>query len=390
MTARGADSNISTVPFFSGVTNSTFALQGEGVITIRMYIVDKADNASFYKVVYKIDKTAPQLALPNSGAITELTDYTHYGDRVAVSATVTKNDSATNPSSGDSYSNPLITQYTGDSPAPRAIHARPNLHAFYFKNLDTTPFTLNNTRSDTYSSYLTATATSPLIGGYSGPLVSGEKKFELVTEDGIAIEAKTGLASDFSTVKLIDNGENTQKKYRLRLYDNTVDPSGSARTGNYSETAFYAVRDNTKPNMGGNGLAGTDTNLAIEKILYFPDNDTVYDKTITNYNPQTNGVSRFLGATMSQPIQYKLADTGITGNGVTTGTNTNYNLYNAGLNTMNLKVNIEDATTPSSYPTFATFSQRFDNTGSADKHFNKVDNDLVSNGTYRKYTVQFQ
>lgn len=220
--------------------------------------------------------------------------------------------------------------------------------------------------------------------------MSGEKNFELVTEGGIAVATKTGLASDFTNANLTDNNENTQKKYRLRLYDNTVDSSGGARTGNYSETAFYAVRDNTKPNMGGNGLAGADTNLAIEKLLSFPDNDTVYDKTITSYNPTINGVSRFLGATMSQPIQYKLADTGITGNGVITGINASYNLYNAGLNTTNLKVNIEDATTPSSYPTFTTFSQRFDNTGSADKHFNKVDNDLVSNGTYRKYTVQFE
>lgn len=191
----------------------------------------------------------------------------------------------------------------------------------------------------------------------------------------------------------MDNAaSNSQKKYRLRLYDNTVDASGAP--GNYSETAFYAVRDNMAPNMGGNGLAGTDMNLAVEKILSFPDSDTVYDKTTTGYNPQTNGVSRFLAATSAQLINYKLSDIGVIGNEIITGTNANNNtvnaLYNAGLDTANLKVNIEDATNPASFSLFTTFNNRFDNVLSVNKTFDKVDNDLVSNGTYRKYGVQFQ
>lgn len=67
----------------------------------------------------------------------------------------------------------------------------------------------------------------------------------------------------------------SQKKYRLRLYDNTVDAAGN--TGNYSETAFYAVRDNTPPNMGGNGLAGVSFTAAAEMLLSFGDGRTVYD-----------------------------------------------------------------------------------------------------------------
>ena len=59
-----------------------------------------------------------------------------------------------------------------------------------------------------------------------------------------------GPSISLTTATLIANDPNSQKNYRLRLYDNSVDQSGSL--GNYSETAFYVARDNTAPNMGGN------------------------------------------------------------------------------------------------------------------------------------------
>ena len=50
-------------------------------MTIRTYITDYADNTTFYKVMYKIDKTAPQLAF-DPVSITEAGGYpgnfTHY------------------------------------------------------------------------------------------------------------------------------------------------------------------------------------------------------------------------------------------------------------------------------------------------------------------------
>lgn len=83
-------------------------------------------------------------------------------------------------------------------------------------------------------------------------------------------------------------------------------------SGNYSETAFYAVRDNTPPNLGGNGLA-VDATGAVESVLKFPDNDTVYDTTTPAYNPASSGYSRFFAANDVQLLNYMLNDTGITG-----------------------------------------------------------------------------
>lgn len=364
-------------------------------MTIRAYITDYADNTSFYKVSYKVDKTAPQLSLTN---MNENTDYTYYGGRVNASTIVTKNDSVGDSSSGDTYTNPLISGYAGSNGAlPRASHTRTNLHAFYFQNNlsglgANSPFNIVTSQSDNYNGYLKPSVTTPLTDGYNGTLVSGEKHFELLTSDGISQWKGSDLSVGLSTLKLVSNDTNTQKYYRLRLYDTTVDSGDLIDSGNYSETAFYAVRDNVSPNMGGNSLAGTDTTKAMETILQFPDNDTVYDKTAyaNGYTPPSGGVSRFLAASLAEPISYKLGDIGITGNGQTTGANTSYNLFNAGLDTTNLKVNIEDANTPGSFPTFTTFSERFLNQGSNTKHFNKVDNSLVTNSTYRKYGVQFQ
>jgi len=152
----------------------------------------------------------------------------------------------------------------------------------YFQNWSTTPFVLNTTHSDTYGSYLTPSAVSPFSDGYNGPLVSGEKDFALVTEGGSAIATGSLSSTGFITNNLYDNGVNSQKKYRLRLYDNTVDASGAP--GNYSETAFYAVRDNTPPNMLS---TDTDRKFAVEKLLKFDNSTTAWDKTTPTYDPET-------------------------------------------------------------------------------------------------------
>lgn len=401
-TDQSLSSVAALVNFFGNATGGAFALEGEGVLTIRAYITDYADNTSFYKLTYKIDKTAPQISFSN---ISENTDYTYYGGRVNASMVVTKNDSVSDTSNGDVYGDPIISQYAGDGALPRASHTRPNLHAFYFRNTlsgdgANAGFTINTQYDDTHGTYFANSGDSMLVDGYRGALTSGAQHYRLVAEDGSAPSLnsnKSDLNASFSTADLLNNGDttgqNSQKRYRLRIYDNTVDPSGSLDSGNYSETAFYAARDNTPPNMGGNGLAGTDTNSAIEKILSFPDNDTVYDRSayVNGYSPQNSGVSRFLAATRAQSMSYRLADIGVTGNGATNGNGcADYSLCNAGLDTANLRIDIEDADTPASYLTFTTFSNRFDNTGVAQKHFDKVDNNLVSNGTYRKYGVRFQ
>lgn len=308
------------VSFFSNATAGAFSIEGEGVLTLRAFMVDYADNTSFYKIIYKVDKTGPQLTFTD---ITENTDYTHYGGRLSSAATtsVAKNDGSYTVSSGDSYSNPIMSTYAGNHVATaRLVHTRAKLHSFYFQNTTTglganSDFTPNTAFSDTYGTYLTASASSPIVGGYSGPLVADVKNFQLLTADGSPLKNLPGTTVSLKTSDLQDNSlENSQKMYRLRLYDNTVDSSGA--TGNYSETAFYVVRDNTAPNMGGNGLASTAEG-ASESLLSFADGQTVFDKTAygNGYTPSANGVSRFFAAAQALPLSYKISDIGVVANG---------------------------------------------------------------------------
>ncbi len=195
----------------------------------------------------------------------------------------------------------------------------------------------------------------------------------------------------FSTAQLTDNGDstgqNTQKIYKLRLYDKTVGPDGSPFSGNYSETAFYAVRDNKKPNMGDNGLAPSERG-AMEKLLSFADGETVYDQTAyPSYVPESGGVSRFIAAQPSLPLSYVLNDTGI-------GSATAPELANAGIDTTGgLKLQIENEANRTVFDDFLVFPNRFVNSGSKPRDFRLVDaggvNDLVSNGTYRRYSAKY-
>lgn len=383
--------------FLNSSTNGDFAIEGEGVLTIRAFLSDYADNISYFLVRYKIDKTAPQLSFKD---ITASPNYTYYGGQVGINSNITKNDSNTALSSVDAlngFTNPLISDYFADSAAPRSLHQRTKLGAFYFQNTlsgsgANAPFTVNTNYSDTYGTYLAATAASPLSDGYNGSLVAGEKHFQLLTQAGSPTSLtsnKPGLSADFSTADLSDNGDttgqNTQKTYRLRLYDNTVGPDSSVDSGNYSETAFYAVRDNTAPNMKNGDLASTEKKAA-ESLLKFPDTlspDTVYDTTTAGYNPLSSGFSRFLAANSAQDIVYHLDDVGVGGADANT-----YPLYNAGIDTSNTKIRIESASDKNSYPDFLTFL-RFVTDGTKAKDFSNVDADTVSNGTYREYGSQF-
>lgn len=127
-------------------------------------------------------------------------------------------------------------------------------------------------------------------------------------------------------------------------------------------------------------------------LLSFADNQTVYDRTAYpgGYVPEANGISRFFAADKGVQISYKLNDTGITGDGATTGAGcTDFKLCNAGIDGASVRVNIEDADSPGQYPVFTDFTDRFVNSGTKPKNFDKVDNALVSNGTYRKYGVKY-
>ncbi len=136
-TDKTTDSAVSTlVSLLSGVTGGKFKIEGEGVLTVRVFITDYADNTSYFKVTYKIDRTAPQLALPNTAAISESTAYTHYDPalpRVGIGGSVVRNDTSTAGTSGDGFANPVIASYSTQTVSPRGF-PRSNLHAFYFQN----------------------------------------------------------------------------------------------------------------------------------------------------------------------------------------------------------------------------------------------------------------
>jgi hypothetical protein len=369
------------------------SLEWEGVVTVQAILTDYADNTSFTWVRYKIDKTGPQIAITG---MTESSDYAFYQANVPTSLTVIKNDSADNTSTVDRFPNPTISEYQWTPLLQVSRHTRSALPTIYFQNTTTgtganTAFNIGLNTSDSYNGYLTATAA---WGGYSGPLISDLLRMELRDEAGTAPMDTVPFSGDLTTARLINNNVNGQSKYRLRLYDKSVSSNNwSLESGNYSETAFYAVRDNTPPNMGGNGWESTLVG-AYERLLQFPGNVPVYDATayINGYRPEANGVSRMFGASDSMSLTYRLNDTGITGNGVNTvwTTASQFELYNAGIDTNITELKIEKADDPGVLETFVSYTNRYENTDKKDKNFSRVDNDPVSNGTYRKYSTSYQ
>lgn len=345
---------------------------------------DYADNVSFFTVRYKIDKTAPQLTF-DPVSMTESNATTHYEGTVDISMDITKKDSiatisTANATDTNAFPNPLRNSYIGDEAIPRTNHARNNLPAFYFKDFDGLTSRLNALHSDSYFNYLTANASSPFPDGYSGPIISDEKEFKLIA--GNAEIATLGLSiTNFKNTDLLNNiAENSQSKYKLRLYDKTVDKNGDS--GNYSETAFYVVRDNTLPNMGANGLATTKTG-AIEQILKFDTTTTAWDTTTASpvYEPETTGmVSKFIAANDSQPLISSLSDIGIGPNA------TSPDLYNAGLDKASLMVQIENAGTIGTYDTVFTYPNRFTNNIAKTKDFSNTE--LGRTNGYRKYATK--
>lgn len=143
--------------------------------------------------------------------------------------------------------------------------------------------------------------------------------------------------------------------------------------------------------MGGNGLAATKTE-AIEQFLKFDAPTTAWDKTIPGYNPESNAsVSKFVAANNSQVLYSSISDVGITGNGITTGTNANTDtvnsLYNVGLDRVNFKVEIEQPGSISAYNTAFTYPNRFINKDlSTTSDFSNVD--LARSNGYRKYKTK--
>lgn len=354
------------VNFFKGINKVEF--EWEWIYTIRILLVDYAYNASKFEFSYKIDKTAPQFQLTG---ITEDHKNIYVDSSLkrlnSLNWQIVKYDSVDNYSNDpNQYTNPIMVNYTWATPSQRLNHIRQNLYVMYFKDLDLHPFKLNVSYDDTYWSYM------------KGDYLSGPKDFDLMSETGdTVIKSNIPLttAVDLMTKDLKDNTENSQKKYRLRLYDNTEGKDGWK--SNYSEVVFYAVRDNTKPNMGWNGLA-SNIDDALFMTLRFDATNTVWDTSSTNKD-----VAKFISAINTRNLQSRLYDIWIWEDNAS-----KFAWYNAWIPVWgNTKIQIETSENPWSYSDVFTYTNRWKNDLNRNKDFSKVDNDR-QNG-YRKYTTNF-
>jgi hypothetical protein len=389
-TGNSINNNPSGIPFFLSNNAQGFTLKGEGIYTIHLYSQDYAGNTSHSWVRYKVDKTAPNFEILG---LSENSDYAHVsGDTYNVSTNVGRYDMWTQPSSGVAYDVPRLnapagecgnycSSYSPAQPERRAIHNRSAQYGLYFRNPgDNAAFTVHTKSSDDYEGFLTASS-------YLGNLVSGTRKVMLLASDGTPIADNLGTGNvSLSTANLIANGLNSQKTYILRIYDNTYGRDGSQNSGNYSEAAFRVIRDNTAPNMGGNGLAGTDPAVAQRDMIKFADDESVYDPTIYSAGQY---FSRFLGADTLVNLRYRVRDTGVTGDGTATGAGcTTYEYCNAGLSASEFYV--EQSANPTATSKLFTLSSRFESTGDVNYDFSKVDNDLTGRNRYRYYSTNWR
>lgn len=355
----------SFIDFFSWISSVSF--EGEWVYTIRILLVDHAYNASKFEFSYKIDKTAPQFQLASmSEAHSNI--YVDSSPRLTgLNGAIVKYDSVNDTSNDpDKYTNPLIDNYIWDDPDKRTNHTRTNLYSVYFKELAAHPFNINVTYDDAYNGHMQWWAS----------YTAWADKFDLLPETGdTALKSNISLTNAVSvmTQELIGHSENSQKKYRLRLYDKTLGKSWGK--SNYSEIIFYAVRDNTKPNRW-TGLASTDID-AIKRLVKFEWNTTAWDEGAT-WN-----VSKFISAKINQPLLSLLQETWII------WASNNPAWYNAGVPLWwGTKIAIEQATSVGTFVDTITYSDRFNNNNIQKIHnFSQVDNNR-QNG-YRKYQVRF-
>jgi len=355
-TTRTASQNL--INFFDWIDSVEF--EWEWTYTVKILLVDYAYNASHFEFTYKIDKTAPQFKITwmseKSNNI-----YVHTNPKVVwINWNVVKYDSTNNISSWDEYilPSPILNNYTWEIPQNRSWHQRQDLYTVYFKDFSDT-FNLTSLFSDSYNWNLKS-------------YISWENtRFDLLDETW-----NKKPITDLSKISISDfvgHWENSQKKYKIRAYDNTVWRWWN-KTPNYSEVIFYAVRDNTRPNM----ISGdTDSKIWIQKLLKFDDNTT----TVWDNNATTNNVWKFIRAN-THTLKSELKDIWI-------WAWTNYAYYNAWIPLWWwTKIQIEKSDVFDQYSdVFDQYNNRFVNELSKDNKFENVDNDRTN--WYRKYTTKF-
>lgn len=364
---------------------SSVKFEWEWTYTIKILLIDHAYNASKFEFTYKIDKTAPQIQLTG---INENTPYTYVDPSLprlsGLNGYVSKYDSNVLPSiNGENYIFPNSWNYTGDNPLSRfwTLHKRINLYPIYFSRLNSTDqFTISVAYSDTYNGSLL----------WWTNYLAWEKDFELLEETwNNPLKSNILLTTNISLVTwdFWAHPDNTQKKYRLRLYDKTTPKSWGKP--NYSEVIFYAVKDNTPPNMTKADLSQSARELAIQKSLKFSDNSTTaWDTGTTISSMETNwAVSKFIAADSGSLLRSTLNDIWISTQ--PSNSSSTYAWSNAGIPfwATGTKIQIETADYLVNYSDVILYEQRFLNNIPQRKRFDIVDNDRLN--WQRKYTTKF-
>ncbi len=336
-------------------------IEWEWEYTIEVFLIDYADNTSETKFVYKVDKTAPQFQLT---WITENSPYLYVDSNPRINWInqnwLKKFDSAINLSDPDSwlYNNPLLNNYSWEIPVERNNHDRNNLYTIYYKDWWRN-FDLVNLISDTFNWLLDSW------------LVSWIKNYELYDKDYNLKSTLTSLSGiNTSNLWLLNN---SQWNFIVRAYDNTTWKTWvNWWKANYSEVVFYAVKDNTPPNMWNN-LASNESD-AIKKLLWFSPFITTWDTNISS------NVSKFLVANSAQNLSSALNDTWI-------WAWTNYEKFNAWIPIWLTKIEIEKSDTLNDFSDMFIYNNRFINNSSRQKNFSLVDNNRSN--WYRKYQTKF-
>ncbi len=355
---------------------SSIEFEWEWIYTIKIVLVDHAYNASIYEFSYKIDKTAPQFKLtwiteshPNIFVDNNLKRLVWFNRNIV------KYDSIDEWSNDlNEYTKPFPSKYTLDNPLLRINHTRQNLFVMYFKEQDIShSFQLNVDYSDSYWTHME----------WWTNYLSDTKNFSFHKENGDLILSwiANNNTVTLNTANLTSNNStNSQAIYKLRLYDNTIwrwksqNLNWLIQWANYSEIIFYAVRDNTKPNMWWNWLDSTDAN-AIRRLLKFDTNTHVWDDNAGN-------TSKFISAKNSQSLSSSLSDTWI-------WTDTSKpELYNAWIPLLWwTKISIQNANNVGIFNDTIVYNNRFTNNIIGNHDFSIVDNNRQN--WYRKYNVNF-
>lgn len=347
--------------------------QWEWKYEFKIILVDSAYNSTVETFTYQVDKTAPQVAIESiinsSGSL-----FLHIWDRIStLTWAIVKYDSNIQSSDSDAwYEDPLQSEFTWDVPVNRSIHTRSNLFTVYFKN--TTSWSGANTPFDVVVDY---------NHFFKNPVSLQNGRVTLHTSTGVLLRTLTHTAWKVTlNTSMLPLWEDSQWQFKLRFYDSTIGRSGPTNS-NFSEVVFYAVRDNTPPNLTNtNKNIITNQVAARRDLLQFVSWTHVWDASLGN----DSKFSKFIAANSWVTLKSVIHDIGIN-----QWPSVDARLFNAWIPEWTA-IKIESSS--NSWALSDVFSYELDKKHeltayTKPKNFSLVDNDL-GDRWYRYYDVEFK